>query len=374
VVKNSKINPSQYSIFIVSNEPWGKQWFIKHHYANELAKLGFDVHFLNPVGKWSFSNLFDKTVITRKISENLDLVEISNPFPLRIAPFAALKHNDKLNARKLSELSKGKKIILWQFDAFRFAHNFFHDARKIYHVADHYRDLPFDAVNAENADLIVCTSETFVDYYKGFGKPTIYIPHAISAEEYDVDKYKIETLRKNFGKFFLHAGTINDRIELGIFKAVCERLTEHKMVLIGPQKLYKKENRQLFDECLKLPNFVFQGPVEAADVKNYTAAAEICLLAYDFEEVQTLGPITSSLKVLNYLAQYKPIVSSSEIEYGDLLEKAIFCAANLDQYLEKLNSAVEGNLLVDSETVREFLDRHTYVKFIGDIIDGLEQA
>ncbi len=374
MVNNLTINPAEYAVLVVSNEPWGTQWFIKHHYANELAKLGFDVHFVNPVEKWSASNVFDRKVNTQRLAENLNLVEFTNPFPIRIAPFAALKQNDRLNAKKLAALTEGKKIILWQFDAFRFAYNFFENAKKIYHVADHYRDLLFDAVNAENADLIVCTSETFVDYYKGFGKPVIYIPHAISEEEYDVDKFKIETLKKNFGRFFLHAGTINDRIELDIFKAVCNRFPEYKIVLIGPQKLHTKKNRDLFEECRRLPNLVFHGPVAAADVKNYVAAAEVCLLAYDFDEMQTLGPITSSLKVLNYLAQYKPIVSSCEIEYGELRETAIYYAPNLGEYLEKLSGAAAGTISVEKEKVAEFLDRHTYVKFIDDIASGLVEA
>ena len=334
--------------------------------------LALKCTFLNPVGKWSPRNMFDSTLTTDVLGENLTIVEHSNPFPLRIAPAAFLKQNDRRNAKKLAGLCGGKKIILWQFDAFRFAHNFFERAKKIYHVADHYRDLPFDSTNAENADLIVCTSETFVSYYKGFGKPTIYIPHAISADEYGVDKNKIATLRKNYGKFFLHAGTINDRIELKIFSEVAARFPEHKVVLIGPERLYERKNQKDFEKCKKIPNVVFLGAVAAADVKTYVAASEACLLAYDFDEIQTLGPITSSLKVLNYLAQFKPIVSSSEIEYGDLKDTAIFCAGNLEHYLQKLDEVVDGTTTIDESVVRQFLDRNTYVKFIGEILEHLD--
>ena len=47
-----------HTIFLTSNEPWGDVWFSKQHYANELAKMGHQVYFLNAPTGWSPKNLF----------------------------------------------------------------------------------------------------------------------------------------------------------------------------------------------------------------------------------------------------------------------------------------------------------------------------
>lgn len=369
------IDPNEHLVVIASNEPWGDQWFIKHHYANELSKMGFEVIFLNPVEGWSVSGFFDKTVETSSISENLSLAKYKNPLPLRLFPDSALKYNDRVNAKKLLPLAKGKKIVLWQFDAFRFAHNFFGvGSKKIYHVADHYHDLPFDRLNAENADLIVCVSETFMDYYRSFGKPIVYIPHAVSDAEFKSDARKAETLQKNFGDYFLHAGTINDRIDLGIFESVAESFPEKNVLLIGPDKIHDASKRARFNKLVERSNVHAPGIVAGDSVKNYVAGADACLLAYDFNEVQTLGPITSSLKVLNYLAQKKPIVSSSEIEYPELIEKGLFIAKDKESYIRQLRAVLSAEKQVDATVVDEFLARHSYVKFIRDILEELDKS
>ena len=368
------ITPEEYVIFVASNEPWGDQWFIKHHYANELAKLGFEVFFLNPVGGWSVSGFFDKEIKTKKVADNLTLVSYQNPLPLRFFKEKALKYNDRVNAEKLSELVKGKKVVLWQFDAFRFAHNFFGSrSKKIYHVADHYHDLPFDRTNAINADLIVCVSDTFMDYYRTFEKPIMYVPHAVSSSEFAADARKAETLRKNYGDYILHAGTINDRIELGVFEAIAEEFPKRSVLLIGPNKLFDEKKRKRFEALVARKNVHAPGTVPGNTVKNYVAGADACLLAYDFNEMQTLGPITSSLKVLNYLAQKKPIISSSQIEYPELFEKGLFIASDLNEYMSQLKDVLDSKKSVDSEVIDRFLARHSYVKFIRDILEELSK-
>ncbi|MEZ5308591.1 MAG: hypothetical protein R2684_15710 [Pyrinomonadaceae bacterium] len=361
-----------YVFFVVSNEPWGKQWFLKHHYAAELARLGYAVYFLDPVGAWSPSGLFSTGLERQATDSSVDVISYQNPLPLRFLPDLALRGNDWLNAKKLEKLADGRKSIVWQFDAFRFAYNFLPNSRKIYHVADHYRDLHFDTQNAENADLIVCTSETFMPYYSGFGKKILYVPHAVSSTESDVDGEHARLLRQKFGDFLLHAGSVNDRIDLDIFLALTEEFGEHNLVLIGPDKITRPENRAKWGRLLERGNFHFEGTVPASQVRDYAAASKTCLLAYQFDEMQTLGPITSSLKVLNYLAQTRPIVSSSRIEYDSLIDRGIFYAEDLSAFIDLARRALAGEIEVDKDVARQFLTEHSYVKFIGDILSTLD--
>ena len=53
-------------ILIISTEAWGNNHITKHHYATELAKLGNQVYFLNPVS--------DKTEVVT-IFQNLKAID-----------------------------------------------------------------------------------------------------------------------------------------------------------------------------------------------------------------------------------------------------------------------------------------------------------
>jgi len=362
-----------YTIFVVSNEPWGKQWFIKHHYANELAKLGNDVCFVDPVGAWVPNNLFRQGIEVSEISENLKLVKYNNLLPVRGLPNLALKVNDWLNAKKLNRLRNSKKLVIWQFDAFRFSFNFFNDARKIYHVADHYRDLPFDLENIKHADLIVCTSKTFVDYYSSFGKETIYIPHAISETEVETDAIVVGKLKKKYGDYILHAGSINDRLDISVFREILNHFENRKLVLIGPNRLKIRENKKIFDECISKNNCEYLGLVSGEKVKNYVKASKVCLVSYSFDSKQTLGPITSSLKVLNYLAQKKPVITSNRLEYPSLSDKAIFYGKDIKEYVTLIEKVLDNKLSVDRSLVDDFLMEHYYKSYIQQIFNGLEK-
>ncbi len=358
--------------FVISNEPWGNQWFIKHHYAIELAKLGSDVYFVNPVSDWKPSSFIRQGIEVKKISENLKLVSYNNLLPIRVFPKLCLKINDWLNAKKLNKLRKNKRLIIWQFDAFRFSFNFFNNSRKIYHIADHYRDLPFDGENIKNSDLLVCTSKTFMEYYSSFGKETIYIPHAISESEFQTDDVKVADLKERYGSYILHAGSINDRLDIEIFQEILNQFDNHKLVLIGPNKLEDSRNKKIFEECIKRDNFVYLGAVDGSQVKNYVKVAKVCLVAYKFNSTQTLGPVTSSLKVLNYLAQKKPIITSNEIEYESLNGEAIYFGENLGNFIELIEKALNESIVVSGSKIDNFLKKHNYELYINKILSMLK--
>ena len=359
-------------IFVNSNETWGDQWFIKHHYASELASMGFQVYFIDPVEKWKVKNILDQSITVKELDLNLQLVRYTNFLPVRILPKLILRINDWINARKLNKLREGKKLIVWQFDSFRFSYNFFGNYKKIYHVADHYHDLPFDQENIKNADLIVCTGKSLLPYYSGFGKPAIHIPHAISEDELKVNMDIVTRFSSQYGTFMLHAGSINDRLDLNIFLKLVAKFPDVNLVMIGSKKLTERKNIELFEICNSKPNFHYLGVINGKEIKNFVHASKLCLLAYDFNSSQTIGTVSSSLKVLNYLAQRRPIVSSIEIEYPELNGKVIFSAHTIDNYLTLVEEIISTDSTIDERSIEAFLKGNRYSIFIEQILNKLE--
>ena len=71
---------SAYTIIVSSNEPWGDVWLTKQHFANELAKLGASVYFLNPVSKWGIGDLFSSQVEIIETPFGIKVVNYRNPY------------------------------------------------------------------------------------------------------------------------------------------------------------------------------------------------------------------------------------------------------------------------------------------------------
>lgn len=367
------VDPRSHVVFVASNEPWGKQWFLKHHYANELAALGFEVFFLNPVSRWRASRALARSVRISSVRPRLSVVEYSNPLPVRVARGVAQKINDWRALTRLRPLAKGKQIVLWQFDPFRFAHNYLGaQCRKVYHVADPYEGLLFDKTSAATADLIVCTSNAFLPRYAMFGKRVLYLPHAISSHDCEPDPEGSRSLKARFGRYILHAGSMTDLLDFEIFREICRRFPEHRLVLVGPEHPLSAQNAAILRDCRAEPNFVYEGIVDAAQLRAYVGGAEVGIVAYTFPRQHDAIPNSSSLKVLHYLGQRKPVVSSINIEDLALRGSAVYCAQNLGEYMGVLRDILEGRKTVDREEIDTFLSDRSYSQAIARVFEALQ--
>lgn len=359
-------------VFVISNEQWGKQWFIKHHYANELSSLGYEVYFINPVSSWSLFDLWDRKLYLEKINENLTVVSYKNFLPVRIFPRLITKINDYVVSRTLSsQIQKNRNVIVWQFDPFRFSYNFFQNAFKLYHISDHYSDLPLDRQNVESSDLMVCTGASLIDYYRGFNKPVIHIPHGISSQEYKVNESEVGRIKERYGEFIFHAGSINDRLDLDLISNIPDRFPRYQVVFVGPVILNNEQNRVIWKKCLAKPNFNFLGTIESNAIKNYAQASKVCLLCYSFDSSQRIGTVSSSLKVLHYLAQKKAIVSSIKLEYNELIDRLIFCADNKRGYFELMEGILNGDIDPDLSVIDSFLSSSSYPRLLDKIFQHI---
>ncbi|MBD0400827.1 hypothetical protein [Flammeovirga sp. EKP202] len=349
-------------IFIISNEPWGDIWYSKHHYANELSKLNHQVYFINSPSYWTFSHLFDWSIKVNKVSENLYYVDYNNLLPVRIFKDVCRNINDFINCLKLSRISK--KGIFWQFDPTRFGNtNSLGRFKKIYHVVDPYMKWSSDKQIAQSSDLIICTSKKYLSHYKGItkGEKVIYIPHGLSEDEKITDFDKVEQIKKKEGNYILLVGTINHDIDFSILEGLVEIF---KIIVLGKEVI--TDNK--WDILKKHPNLHYKGMIHAQELKYYISASTLCITSYKFT-LQSSGGNRSPLKILNYLAQYKPIVVSTDSEIPTLEGKVIFKASSVEEFIQL---AIEKQTILDDDQrlqIDQYLMNHRYPKLIEQIFE-----
>ena len=361
-----------YPILILSNEPWGDIWFSKQHYANELSKLGYKVIFLDPPSSWKIGNIFSHKIAETQVNENLSVISYKNNFPVRYFSKVFTYINDFLNSRKVTRRFNVAHFLVWQFDPLRFA---FLDKKKfyrIYHVADPYMDFPLDKIIAKNADIIACTSPKYIDFYLNTGKKVLFIPHCVAEDEYATDNQLVESYKEKWGDYLLFVGSISHRTDLKLLQKIS--LIGPKIILIGNSRFESTDEDHFWHKLVSSPNVEWLGPIHAQNLKNYIAGASICLNTYKFNDINSAGGSGSPMKMLNYLAQYKPIITSIDSEIPSIDGKGIFRAFNQEEFVDLIYKGIEGKLPVDKNVVQEYLESHTYPSKIKEILNSLKES
>ncbi len=354
-------------VLLISNEPWGKQWFSKHHYANELAKLGNLVYFIDPPKSWKWRNLINHKIQIKKIKPNLYKLTYNNFLPVKILPSLALKMNDWFNSRRISKAIPYNEIIIWQFDVFRFIYNFFKYSKKIYHVVDPYLHLNSDQLLAKNSNLVVCTSKFNIGHYEALNRNVIHIPHGVP-KELEVDKNEARNIKDIFGRFFLLIGSVNARVDLSLLSFVVKNI-KSKILIIGPNFL-EGESRFNFEEICTNKNVEYLGEMEYGLLKNYVHNALAGLVLYK-KRVANDGD-GSPLKVLNYISQFVPVISSIDADIPQLENEIIYFARENSEFLDLLNRAEDGFLYANRTKTRQYLASLQYEELINKVISNLK--
>lgn len=365
--------PTETAIFITSNEPWGDVWFSKQHYANELAMLGYTVYFLNAPTHWSPKHFFDNSLKIKNIKQNLSVVNYVNPYPLRFAKPMFARWNDQRNYKKLLALVGDKKqVIWWKFDPFRFASRTIfntQNTKHIYHVVDPYQHVDTDKLLAQTADLLVLVSDYYTSFYQAFKQKTCYAPHGVSQSEMQVNTAILAQIKAELGEgYIVYVGTLNKDIDVTLLQAIANAI-DRPLVLIGPNNL-DSEGLQLFAQLQQHPRVHYLGSKPANQLKEYVALASVGIVPYKNKMSQNVH--RTPLKIINYLSQNKPTVSTINYELKELDEKAIFVRASPADFITQLNTLLQQNNNNDIiATAQHYLQGVQYPILIKNILEHL---
>jgi hypothetical protein len=361
-------NNITYTIFITSNEPWGDVWFSKQHYANELAKMGHQVYFLNAPSSWSPKYIGRCNLKIQKINNTLSIVDYHNPFPLRLSKEFFMHLNDNILCKKLKKLvPPNRPVIWWQFDPFRFIHlPGFPSAKRIYHIVDPYQHIWSNIEIAKRADLLVLVSNLYKKNYQQLHSETLYIPHGISQEELILDQGKIDAIKQEIGTdYIIFVGTINPDVDILLLEEIAKQVPSKKLVLIGPIKVQNDSIAQL-DKLFLYENVSHLGTKKASDLKEYIALASVGIVPYKTKRTENTH--RTPLKLLNYIAQSIPIVTSLNYELESLKNKLIFNSIDSDNFIKELKEITSGEKLIDDQLVKEYQASVLYPKLITTIL------
>jgi hypothetical protein len=313
------------TILIISNEPWDGVWYSKHNYAYELSKKN-TVYFINPPKKWSILNLINFKIIKKQYSNSLIQLTYGNALPSSI-PFLSKINNYIISRRLKNWLILNEKIndfIFWSFDPVRLYNpKLLAPKISVFHCVDLYNfHYLGEKIICKNSDLLFSTSQAFIEMYNEFKLPKHIVPHGISTEEFVLDYQELESIKNELkskkiesGHYGLFTGVIDVRIDYDFIEDVIKTFSNITFVFVGPINIPKGNSsaeRIFKNNAYKNVSCLGEKPFK--QLKYYVSLSHFC---FSFMDMNNKRNTIHHHKTLGYLAQGKPVFSSSFTEYSN---------------------------------------------------------
>ncbi|MFN3874368.1 MAG: hypothetical protein ACK4L7_00450, partial [Flavobacteriales bacterium] len=131
----------------------------------------------------------------------------------------------------------------------------------------------------------------------------------------------------------------------------------------------------LSDALFALPNVHYLGVLPPNELRNLVRAASVCLLTYDFEPrlAEPAQAGRTPLKVLTYLAQHRPVVSTNNSYVPALEGKGFFKADDPEEFIRLVGEVLDGTRAVDVAAVDRYLDSVDYARLAKSILSDLDE-
>jgi len=262
----------------------------------------------------------------------------------------------------------------------------------VYHVVDEYSG--YGGMSEEyrkilrnqeeallrRADIVFVTSPALYEAKGRYNPRTYLVPNAVNYEAFQAvveDDVSPPCIVSALARPIIgYVGAINAKIDLSLVSQVARRRPEWFFLMVGPTTSEEPEDQSAYSELRALPNVLFVGRVDVAEVPHYINACDVCLMPY---KVNVWTKHVNSLKLFEYLACGKPVVGTDIAacqEVGEYVRIASGAVAFERQIAEALSE--NGSELVAGR--RALAARNTWEervemlsRAIGEVLVGRQR-
>jgi hypothetical protein len=362
--------------FVVSPQAWGKMFISKHHYALELARLGYEVFFVNPPKE---NKLGGRPNIKIEVTEYKNLLTVNHTlfFSNYLKFHLPFLHNVFIFIQRWLLLKKiGKPDLILSFDL---TNNFPLKGiacKKIFFAADEPRAVQ-NFVSARNADLIVSVSQHILDLYQKYFPKTkkLLINHGLSEEFLNIPKdlpKKYDRINIGLSGNFL----FND-IDYPVLLQIVLENPEVKFHFYGNHSTKSnigadssKANLEYLEQIKQSTNCIFHGVLGKRELALELNQMDGFLICYDPEKGQSSG--SNSHKILEFLSTGK-VIFSSHFSYYVGTELFLMNLRNqsnsvlISEFKQGIMDFQNSNSLYNIAKRKEFAMEQSYVSNLSKI-------
>lgn len=311
------------TVVILSPQHWGRMRISKHHYAEELARRGNRVFFVNPPGE---DRTLGRPEVRIRDSEvpGVRVVDhrVGVPYALKFHARWAFRLAMWPHFRSLRAAIGQRIDVLWSFDISHiYPLQFFPEARfRILHPVDE-PSAPDAWRGARGADVLFAVTREILTGYAAAGVPRHFINHGLAAPFLALADE--ESPRQEPGvRVGMSGNLLRGDIDRSTTLAV---IREHPEVTFECWGNYDASMDNLggggdaasafVAELKSCPNVVLHGSVPTAELVEGYRRMACFLIAYDVTRDPSRG--TNYHKVMEFLSTGRAIVSSNITTYAD---------------------------------------------------------
>jgi hypothetical protein len=335
---------------ILSIVPWGFLWQRPQQIASLLANEGYNILYLqNPIylnPSVYIKNYKEKnTFIVRKMMKNLYTLNLFLPpllgkfkfitekigflifkaylrclnFKPDLAIFYSIRYVFLSDTLK----SMGVKILYDCIDEF----SAFSDVSNALDVLKAERDL------AAESSIVIATSKKLYEKLSKINSNCFYVPNAADFKHFNNAVHIMERPQeiKNLKRPIIgFIGAIYDWINVDLICKLAESHPNYSILIVGPVKYG-------LDKLKKHSNIVTVGAKKYQVLPQYLACMDVCLIPFKLNEL-TLA--SNPVKLYEYLAAGKPVVSTALPEVCNNASEVVMIAKSDDDFIKKVEEAV----------------------------------
>lgn len=338
-------------IAILSAVPWEFSRHRAQHIATGLAERGFRILFfqniihINPselMLNYKEGNIF----VVKKIMKNLYAVNLFLPDLRGKMKFVAEMFGLLLFRLYNRLLDFEPDAAIFYAPQYRFLLTTLKskNTKIVYDCVDDFSaftDLAPSRSDIEGAEesitkassFVIATSKPLCDRISRITSKCIYLPNACDFSHFNKALRKqrkpkdIENLKPPIIGFI---GAVSDWIDIDLICALAQRHPDYSILLAGPIDFG-------YDKLINYPNIVCVGTKKYKDLPKYLFFIDVCLIPF---KINKLTLASNPIKLYEYLAAGKPVVSTALPEVYNNAAEIVAVAEDHDDFIEKVEKAV----------------------------------
>jgi len=248
----------------------------------------------------------------------------------------------------------------------------------VYHVSDRFDRCPYtrnkdkvikrESEVTAQSDRIICVSKKLYEWKKPIGDKVHYLPHGVDFELFRAaseKKAECELLAGVPHPIAGYFGTLTAENDIELLTYCCRENPKISFVFAG------QITAGDYNGISKLPNAFFLGRVPYEQIPDLCANFDVCMLPWKINDwIINCNP----LKLLEYMASGKPIVSVYIDEIASKYSDLLTIASDKDEFSKGIRYELEHDDEKRKEKRIEIARRHSWNEHVNQLSEIIEQS
>jgi len=350
------------NVLYLSCAPWGFLWSRPQQIPSRLAERGSinilyvqDPIYLFPqslIASYRKKDVF----LRKKVTDNLSVTNLFLPAFFGRLEFLKEKYGSIVLRSRLKYLNFKPEVAIFYSYTYAFllpslnsmnikiVYDCPDDFSAFSGVPDVSKALRTEENLIADSSVVTAVSKVLCKRISKINSHCFYVPNGVDFDHFHkarwlVDKpQEISPLPHPIVGFI---GSVEDWINIELICKLAQSHPEYSILLIGPVTFG-------LEELQKYPNIIMLGARKYESLPSYLSCIDVCLIPF---KINRLTSASNPVKLYEYLATGKPVVSTPLPEVCDNVSELVYISKDDEDFIRKVEEAVEEPKKPDYEAM-----------------------